>query len=244
MKKHYKRENVLKDKKYMGEFAGQKIEADSKKDYIYNALAALYKQYKNLPNGGRVKSYASYFANNFSYDKTFGDEVISNNGLVTAEAIEDQLFKLIKEGKGVCQQFAQALTLLTKIDYEKSGNGLKLNYAVADVVDVKGRKVFHAFNVVRSGSDVGLIIDISSMIHCMEGDYKQEANAFYAKTTQEYYQNMKSEGAEVLPGSSSKVFIYPEGRNFDDYYQLLNSDEEIYGGVWLNFDKDDIENGI
>ena len=232
------------NKKYVGTFAGQEIQADSKKEYVYNALTALYEQCKNLPNGGRLKAYANYFANNLSYDKGFRNEVIANNGMNNAEAIENQLFKLIKEGKGVCQQFSAALTLLTQIDCEKSGNGIKLRYALADVV-VDGEKVMHAFNVIRAGDEVGLVIDISSMIHCNEGDYKNNAQAFFAKDSKEYYQNMKAEGVELLPKSYMRVFVYPEGNNFDDYYQLLNSDEEIYGGAYLNFDKgDDIENEI
>lgn len=234
----------MAEKQYIGTFAGQEIQADSKKEYVFNALSALYEKNKNLSVEERLIAYSDFFANNFSYDKEFRNEVIAKKGMDTSVDIENQLFKLIKEGKGVCQQFTQAMTLLTQIDYDNSGNGIKLDYAVTDVV-VEDKSVMHAFNVIRMNNKVALVIDLSSMIHSVERDYKQSSNAFFIKNSLDYSRNMKAEGVEIITTSKGKIFTYPRGENFDACYNTLISDQEIFGGAWLDFEKDDdIENSI
>lgn len=230
---------------YFGLVGRQKVEGATKKEFIINYLTAIYEQNKDLESVDRMQAYVDYFVKNFSYDIDLRNRVIADKGVETFEKSEENLFNLLYEGKGVCQQLSQALSLLSQIDYTKTKNALPLFYTATDI-KLGGKDLAHAFNVIRNGNKVWYVVDTSSMIHSKQGDYKQEQSAFYLKEDKGYCENMRKEGVEVFSlNKQGKICALPFLADTDEYYRLLNEDKEVmkkYCGVWLEFDNGAIEN--
>ena len=230
---------------YFGLVGRRKVEGATKKEFIINYLTAVYEQNKDLDNVGRMQVYVDYFVDNFSYDKDLRNRVIADSGVETFEKTEHNLFNLLYEGKGVCQQLSQALSLLSQIDYMKTKDALPLYYVATDI-KLDGQDLAHAFNVIRKGNKVWYVIDISSMIHAKQGDYTQEKGAFYLRESREYCENMKKEGVEILTLiRQGLVCAFPFLQDTDEYYRIINEDKETmkkYCGAWLAFDNGEIEN--
>ena len=234
------------DKKYFVEIDGVCAEGENRQEFVMNYLAALYEKNKGLDNMSRIQAYVQHFVNNFSYDKDLRNKIVDDEGLNTFEKSEEALCNLFVNKKGVCQQFSQALALLTVLDYKRSGDGVPLHYVVTDV-DVNGESLAHAFNVVKNRkNEVWFIVDISSMIHAEAGDYKQSLTKFYLRTPKQYYENMKEENVEILTlVKEGQVYGYPLVSDLSEYYRLLNGDKDMgekYKGLWLGFDVGDAEN--
>ena len=235
--------------KYIGTFAGEQIEADTKQEYIISALTKLYEKNKQLDPVGRMAAYVDYFVDNFSYDKSLRERVISTNGSDSLQQSEDDLYSLIHDGNGVCQQLSQALSLVSQIDFSQTKKGMILYYVATDI-KLNGQDLAHAFNVLNIGNSNALVIDISSMIHAKDGDYKQEKSAFFLKDGTAYCNNMESEGVEIKTHKENgNIITYPFLIDTNEHYKLLNNDKQTFekyqnNGVVFNFKHEDIESSI
>ena len=194
-------------------------------------------------------AYVDYFVKNFSYDKDLRDRVIETNGSASVEQSENDLYTLIHDGKGVCQQLSQALSLVSQIDFSYTKNAMVLYYVATDI-NINGQELAHAFNVLNVGNSNALVIDISSMIHAKDGDYRQDKKDFFLQGGDTYCQNMEREGVEIKTHrENGNIIAYPFLIDTNEHYKLLNNDQQAFdkyqdSGVVFRFRNYDIENEI
>jgi len=210
---------------------------------------------RNLSPDERLREYIKYFVTSGIYDYAYLDEVKEKKGAIksTRQDNERALHRFLYEGKGVCQQFAQALSLACGIDGEiecRYTEALVMpkgaNYDVVNGTDVIEREnddsIGHGFNVVRQENGERSIVDISSMIHCEDGKkgrrggYASDKQNFAFVSLEEYKQNLATEGPRLVlrkfDEKGTYYYLYA-WRHFDKpeelekYYNMLNfSDEE------------------
>jgi len=188
---------------------------------------------KGLSPDNRLKEYIKHFVNGGSYDTELCAELKKRKKEGKEETSEDNekwLHRFLHTGKGVCQQFAQALSLICGIDEE-----ITCYYTAAEVkIKDETESIGHAFNVVELINGEHSIVDISSMIHCEEdkkgikGGYKSDAKNFAFVSLEQYMQNFAAEGNKVLPmlneatGEPYYSVSYPHYPGNEAYYDLLN----------------------
>ncbi len=191
------KKNTQKEEVFKGKVNDVEVSGKTYKEFTINYLTELVNQYKNLPDKERVKAYLDYFLANFNYDKVHREDILSQKQTETFEGNEKELFTLLHDGKGVCQQFAQAIALLSVIDQNITKSGyFRASYANCRIF--KGRKMGHAINLCSIGNDT-VIIDVSSMIHARDKDYKLDKYCFGLVSVEDYMQNLKQEDCEIIP---------------------------------------------
>jgi len=201
---------------------------DYKKLTLAN-LRHLVEQYKNFPADKRLMAYIEYFVNFGSYDTSQSSallESLDKGDTEDANQKKENLWKFLDKGTGVCDQFAKALSLISVIDTE-----IPKCYYVVCKMTKDGKELGHALNMVEQDGKPS-IIDISSMIHSKQGDYKLNKNKFAFVHPEEYIKSMESLGfVWNSPARKTKnkmfhfvVFMHLSGRPEDceDYYELLN----------------------
>lgn len=122
-------------------------------------------------------------------------------------------------------QFAQALSLITTIDYCNNKEILPFLFGTC-TINKKGHEMGHAINILYVNEGTYFIVDLSSMIHCIEGEYKQDSSKFSLVTIDNYEKNFKKEDVEIISNSTNKklraVICYPLSENINEYYETLN----------------------
>jgi len=220
---------------------------DEAKKEILADLGKIYNSYKEYNNFDRLYNYINFFVETFKYDDKYFEsemEAIKNGTSKPRDqqAIQEQLLGLFKNGKGVCEQFAQALTILSQIDVLNTLTKTTLNEETgAQEVDrgflvscieckiVKnGKLIAHEINGINLGKGKYFIIDISSMIHAKYGDYKQDKESFCFKSFEDYVANMKMENIDVVSVESGKNYavVFDDAPVKDSDY--IEKDDKLY----------------
>ena len=173
MKKNEKRQQT---KGYFATVNGVKVNGKTYSEFTINYLTELVNQNKNLDFTDRLYAYIDYFVKNFSYDNDLRDRVLSRMIDETTEIKEESLFNLLHDGRGVCDQLAQAFSMLGSIDSELWQHGIVIEYSTCNI-SVKGKKMGHAVNHIVVGGN-RFVVDLSTMIHCKQKDYQADEELF------------------------------------------------------------------
>ncbi len=229
---------------FVGDVDGKRIEGKTRKEFVKNFLTAVFEQFQGLEMTERLTAYINFFVEHFSYDKKQRDEILSRKARYMdyfveqfalgkqkeikpfkAESFEENetsLARLLTTGKGVCQQFAQAFALLTLIDYLHTKDAPLCHY-VGCRVEMGGKQMGHAVNAITF-TDQPIIIDISSMIHCKEGDFLQDKDDFGPVYLKDYMKSLAKGGNKLLSNATDSNYMssYAILGDFDEYYKFLN----------------------
>lgn len=209
---------------YTAEVNGTKITGKTYSKFTMNYLTELVNQNNNLDFSDRLYAYIDYFMNNFSYDNDLRDRILSRMIEETSEIREESLFRLLHDGRGVCDQLAQAFSLIGSIDSEFWQHGIVIEYSTCNIA-VKGRKIGHAINHIVIGKN-RYVLDLSSMIHCRQKDYQAREEDFKLVSFAEYQKNMDNINIDILnlgddtdqQFANFKLHIDP-----NEYYKRLNT---------------------
>ena len=181
------------------------------KEQVFAELEKIYDKYKNLDTVSRWLGYIDYFLDNYTYNKEYF-EAAKKRGFGAdrrnKEEIEGQLLKLLKENTGVCEQFSQAIAILSQIDYEKTkdlkeknNRGVVFGCMVCSL-HKDGKDITHEVNYRKNGDSI-VILDLSSMIHAKNGDFKnlgcEEPALFGFVTLEQYMQNLQEYNMPLVP---------------------------------------------
>lgn len=221
MKKNEKRQQT---KGYFATVNGVNVEGKTYTEFTINYLTELVNQNKNLDFTDRLYAYIDYFVKNFSYDNDLRDRVLSRMIDETTEIKEESLLNLLHDGRGVCDQLAQAFSMLGSIDSELWQHGIVIEYSTCNI-SVKGKKMGHAVNHIVVGGN-RFVVDLSTIIHCRQKDYQADEELFKLVGLDEYRENMESIGIDILPlgeeieeqFANFKLHIDPK-----EYYKRLNT---------------------
>ncbi len=210
-------EDNSKEKFYTGNVNDRQVKGKTYKEFIINYLTELASQYKELDVLDRLDAYIGYFIKNFSYDKDLRDKILTTEFVETRENREKSLFELLHDKKGVCDQLAQAFSLLGCID-ETWKNGVIIEYSACKLL-VKGKEISHATNHLVVGNQK-FALDLSTMIHCKQKDDGHYANLedFRLVSLEEYEKNLSYLGIEILPLEKDNIC-------FANLYLHINPDE-------------------
>ena len=178
------------------------------KEQVLIELEKIYDMYKDKSNIERISAYIQYFVDNYSYDYDYYNtqsKLENKDKPRTKQDIEEQLLKLLVEKKGVCEQFSQALAILSRIDYEKTV-GTKDQGFIVDCLECSlgrdGEEIAHEINAILSNNDV-IVVDISSAIHAKCGDWKEKGCEDYTKFVfvqlVDYMRNLQKYKMQLLP---------------------------------------------
>jgi len=202
---------------------GKEIIGENCSEFVRKCLQEISFMYKGFSAEERIKKYIEYFVNNFSYDVDHKDFVLSGEYHDTMDQQEKDLSNLFINKKGVCHQFAQALSLLSCFDKE-----IQINYCFCSLIDeYTEENVAHANNVVIINGDAK-IVDISSMIHSRDKIYKQEILAFSLISFEEYIQNLRKEKMHYYPEDEKyRLGSIKYIKDFDTYHYLLNQPASV-----------------
>ena len=213
----------LKDFKFKGKVNNQEIRGNTYKEFVINYLTELSNQYINLDISDRLNAYINYFVNNFHYDSSLRDQILSHSFNETRENREQSLFELFYNGKGVCDQLAQAFSLLGTIDPIWKKN-IIVEYATCNLM-INGKKISHAVNHIVVGKQ-RFILDLSTMIHCKQKDkgYKANSNDFKLISMEQYVNSLSSIGIDLIPFESdiyfANLYLHIEP---DEYFKRLTT---------------------
>lgn len=227
------------------EINGRAIIGNTYKELVFNCLQEVYNLYKHLPVEERSKRYINFFVDNYSYSKKLRDNVLYTKRVESKENYEKELAELFINGTAVCHQFAQALSLLSCFDSE-----IIIQYCYCKAfVEKENVEVGHVCNAILLNGKAR-IVDVSSMIHARDKEYKQDKSAFYMLELDEFIKALANEGIRYLSKSEDgERFILGAisyRKNFDDNYSILNltREEKRKLDLGFNFWEVSVENNI
>lgn len=179
----------------------------------------------------RVGEYVKYLTNFGHYNKKLRKEVLKKRERFSTAKIEklnnQDLCEFFISGNGVCAQFAKALSLICALDSK-----MKASYTLLDL-EVKGDPMGHAINIVQMG-DEKYIVDISSAIHCKEGDYNAKKEDFLFVDLAKYIENMYKQKIIIRESHRNREDVYYsqsyidlDKKDINAYYKLLNISTEL-----------------
>ena len=207
---------------FLAQINNKTISADSPKELVRNCLQEIYNKFKDLPADERKQAYVDYFVKTFSYDDNLRTNTLAEDRKPSFELSEQELANLFITKKGVCNQFAQALALLSNFDDE-----FIIRYCVCEVyIESEQKTVGHAINCYEHNSKQE-IIDISSAIHCKEGKYTENRESdFEFVNFDDYILNLEKDAVKYAYkcNDRSKYILqaYQRFKTFDNNYLLLN----------------------
>lgn len=89
---------------------------NTNEEYVLNYLSDLVDKNKTLPPKQRLENYIKHFVDIGRYDKQRRDAIVGGSVEESLDLSEKELREFLQTGDGVCQQFAQALSLIGVID--------------------------------------------------------------------------------------------------------------------------------
>lgn len=203
-------------------------DAIDKKQYIMQYLTALVEKYKDLPAEERRKKYAEHFtSSDFEYDKDYAGYVRENGEPKTKQGNESAVFRLIHDGKGVCDQYARVMALISNIDNEITGENCQIYYCNCSIKHTDSSRIDgHAINMVTT--DDLYVTDVSSMMHARDGDYPLDKDKFYEQRLPAYANNLKKSQIQLVQINNDKncdymVLMRTAGMSADEAYNFLMS---------------------
>lgn len=227
------------------EINGKIIKGHNYKELVVNCLQEIYNLYKHLPVEERIKSYINFFVDNYSYSKNLRNNVLYTNRVESKENYEKELAELFINGTAVCHQFAQALSLLSCFDSE-----FVIQYCYCKAfVEKENVEVGHVCNAVLLNGKIR-IVDVSSMIHARDKEYKQDKSAFYMIDLRDFIKNLGNEDIKFLSKSEDGeryiLGAISYRKNFDENYSILNltREEKRKLDLGYNFWEVPVENNI
>ena len=252
-------ENKKEEIIYYGLVGRVRVQGRSYEEFTLNYLKELVNQNKKIESlKDRLKSYIQYFVDNFSYDKKERDRVLKEYETGSTETTDkniETLFNLLYNGSGVCQQFSQALALTTMIDEDFVKNDIYVYYATCQI-SVNDKELGHAINLVSNDRGTTQFVDISSMIHSKEGDFKQDVWSFGMVSQDDYLNNINKENMNIVPidKESKEVYMvkfkilkdlnaYHLALNLDNN-ALLANDSELLKGLATKYTVKLLENDL
>lgn len=198
----------------------------TKQETVIEFLTEVYHKFSHLPRTDRILSYMNFFCQNFDYDAEVRDSYLSKDSYTpeTFKQNETALFNFVTKKKGVCMQFSQALALLSVIDNSFSNDMPSMNYAAGLIKTKEQGRLGHAINLIFSREKEPIVIDISSMIHARDGQFKQKEMSFGMVYLDEYIANLKKERVEFLPIENGQCLQCFDCCNSDanSLYEFLN----------------------
>lgn len=227
---------------------------NSTKKQVLERLTEIYEKFKDIDDPlERLKNYANYLSENFEYDRNFYEDeqqkISSGQASTwTTDAIQSRLSKLLVEGKGTCQQFSQALAILSQIDYDNTSKNLsdeeKANFPFCHCVQCKikkdGKNVSHQLNCICKDDKPSTCFDVSSAIQS-RGNPQNTNNAFTSGCSFDDYKQqmvdcgkplaMRYDGSTMLILASYKI---PEIKSASQYYDYITSSTDIIEANYNN----------
>lgn len=228
-------------RKYSTTINDKLIEDDNAKSFTFACLDEIRVMNKETDPKKRLQFYIDYFIETYHYnfDEFNARTKEEDKEELTFAMKEDSLAKLFATNYGVCDQFAQAFSLLTASDeilYKNKLQAFYINYNIT-----RDKEYAHAINIVNDK-----FIDLSSAIHAKENFYKEYRKEvspynFVLKTQDEYLDNLEEVGT-TTKDTFFIDFAFPvkdiDGENVvdvDGFYRMLNSPAYIFNG---EFNKD------
>ena len=211
---------------------------NTNEEYVLNYLSDLVDKNKTLPPKQRLENYIKHFVDIGRYDKQRRDAIVGGSVEESLDLSEKELREFLQTGDGVCQQFAQALSLIGVIDGD-----MNIFYSACNLLNKEGKKIGHALNVVIMDGNA-FVVDLSSLIHCKEKDYKSSPQNFYNVKLEEYIENLKKEGVELISFNKDEKGEYDHylatlkllgKENLDAYYLLINLPASEINEKYSNF---------
>lgn len=238
-------ETQARESSFSAQINNNKILADSRKELVRGCLQEIYNKFKDLPVDERKQAYVDYFVKTFSYDDNLRIDTLAEDREPTFELSEQELANLFITKKGVCNQFAQALSLLSCFDPE-----FDIFYSYCRVYIAKDNETDgHAINCIMHNGQAR-IIDISSAIHCKERQYAQNQESdFKFLLFEDYIKNLSKDGVfyATISDDESKYILggIKYFKDFDSNYFLLNQPSDVLNtgfayNLWT-IKKEDVE---
>ena len=197
-------------------------------EYIKNYLESLVELNINFDKKTRLKNYVDFFADNFFYDYNYRKEILQNHS-TRIKTPKQALFDTLSQRKGLCTGFSNALSLLSYLDGQKTGDFFQIKVASLAICLKKDLTTYgHAINVFEDENKHDAIIDISCMIHCKEKELEGNKDDFFCKSLSQYKKALGNAGVEMRNTPKYKInFIYWED-NFYDRLARIDDVEPIF----------------
>jgi hypothetical protein len=181
-------------------------------------LQTIVDTYRHLPPRERLDAYITHITtiSNYDFDRRKKlTEIIKAGDEPNIVMKKKEMLRYLETGKGLCGNFSQALSLVCSLDGETPPCHYAINF-------VNNSTLGHAYNIVlEDGCD--LVIDISSLVHWKEGDYKKtDAKDYIMRPHGEFVNSIAKEGVELSMKNEPWIIGHNHYSDTAKYYNILN----------------------